>query len=94
MNNLLEIVELKQLCRQLNIQKFDAGDKGFALSFRENKVGDPDALISWIAAQRGKVLLKSDHRIVIRDELAKISARSEKAKNWLRTMTQALCKPA
>ena len=93
MNNLLEIVELKQLCRQLNIQKFDAGDKGFALSFRENKVGDPDALIGWIAAQRGKVL-KSDHRIVIRDELAKISARSGKAKNWLRTMTQALCKPA
>ena len=32
MINLLEIVELKQLCRQLNIQKFDAGDKGFALS--------------------------------------------------------------
>ena len=94
MKNLLEIVELKQLCRQLNIQKFDAGDKGFALSFRENKVGDPDALIGWIAAQRGKVLLKSDHRIVIRDELTKISTRSGKAKNWLRTMTQALCKPA
>ena len=94
MNNLLEIVELKQLCRQLNIQKFDAGDKGFALSFRENKVGDPDALIGWIAAQRGKVLLKSDHKIVIKDDLVKISTRSTKAKNWLRTMTQALCKPA
>ncbi|MGC6474109.1 MAG: transcription-repair coupling factor [Candidatus Puniceispirillaceae bacterium] len=94
MNNLLEIVELKQLCRQLNIQKFDAGDKGFALSFRENKVGDPDALIGWIAAQRGKVLLKSDHRIVIKDELTKVATRSGKAKNWLRTMTQALCKSA
>ncbi|MDP6218277.1 MAG: transcription-repair coupling factor, partial [Alphaproteobacteria bacterium] len=94
MNNLLEIVELKQLCRQLNIQKFDAGDKGFALSFRNNKVSDPDALIGWIAAQKGKVLLKADHRLVIKGELARISERSGQAKNWLRAMHKAFAQAA
>jgi transcription-repair coupling factor (superfamily II helicase) len=90
MNNLLEIVELKQLCRQLNIQKFDAGDKGFALSFRDNQVQDPDALIGWISAQAGKVQLKANHRLIIKDELAKVSVRSGQAKNWLRSMAQTL----
>ena len=90
MNNLLEIVELKQLCRQLNIQKFDAGDKGFALSFRDNQVQDPDALIGWIAAQAGKVQLKANHRLIIKDDLAKVSVRSGQAKNWLRSMAQTL----
>ncbi len=94
MNNLLEIVELKQLCRQLNIQKFDAGDKGFALSFLNNKVSDPDALIGWIAAQKGKVLLKADHRLVIKGELARISERSGQAKNWLRAMHKAFAQAA
>ncbi|NBX07599.1 MAG: DEAD/DEAH box helicase, partial [Proteobacteria bacterium] len=94
MNNLLEIVELKQLCRQLNIQKFDAGDKGFALSFRNNRVSDPDALIGWIAAQKGKVLLKADHRLVIKGELARISERSGEAKNWLRAMHKAFAQAA
>ncbi len=90
MNNLLEIVELKQLCRQLNIQKFDAGDKGFALSFRDNQVQDPDALIGWITAQAGKVQLKGNHRLIIKDDLAKVSVRSGQAKNWLRSMAQML----
>ncbi len=86
MNNLLEIVELKQLCRHLNIQKFDAGDKGFALSFRDNQVQDPHALIGWISAQRGKVQLKANHRLIIKDDLAKVPVRSGQAKNWLRSM--------
>ncbi len=86
MKNLLEIVELKQICKGLNIAKLDAGDKGFALSFKDNQVSDPDALIAWIAGQKGQVQLKSDHRLVIRDELAQISKRAQIAKKWLRSM--------
>ena len=77
-----------------NIQKFDAGDKGFALSFRNNRVSDPDALIGWIAAQKGKILLKADHRLVIKGELGRISERSGAAKNWLRAMTKAFTQAA
>ena len=43
--NLLDIVVLKQYCKKCNIQKLDAGDKGFALSFKDNHFARPDKLI-------------------------------------------------
>jgi len=89
-NNLLEIVELKELCKTLNIEKLDAGDKGFALSFKDNHVADPDRLIGWIAGQKGQVLLRADHRVIIRDDLSVIGRRGHRAGNWLRSLSVLL----
>jgi transcription-repair coupling factor (superfamily II helicase) len=35
MNNLLQIIKIKNMCRELNIEKFDLGDKGCLIKFRE-----------------------------------------------------------
>jgi len=81
--NLVEVVELKQLCRQLNIAKIDAGGKGFALSFRNNEFEKPEALVGWIAGKAGQVLLKADQRLIIKSELGKIGTRARIAKRML-----------
>ena len=77
--NLLEIVELKYLCRNANILKIDAGAKGFALSFKDNQFPAPDKLIGWIASQGGRVQLRSDHKLIVKGALAQIAARAKQA---------------
>ena len=88
--NLLEIVELKRYCRMLNIQKLDAGGKGFSLMFRDNYFAAPDQLIGWIATQNGQVQLKADHKVIIKSDLADISKRAAKARHYLAQMSELL----
>lgn len=88
--NLLEIVMLKQFCKRCNIQKLDAGDKGFALSFKDNHFERPDQLIDWIAAKRGTVQLRADHKLIIKTDLVAKSRRAEKAKEYLQEIVNLL----
>jgi transcription-repair coupling factor (superfamily II helicase) len=62
--NLLEIVTLKRLCREAGVEKLDAGPRGALLSFRNNNFADPAALIGFITSQAGSVKLRTDHRLV------------------------------
>ena len=81
--NLLQIVELKQLCRRANVLKIDAGEKGFSILFKDNHFANPDALVGWIASQKGQVQLKAAHKLVVMSDLKLISARAQRAKELL-----------
>ena len=85
-NNLLQIVELKQLCRRANVLKIDAGDKGFSLMFKDNFFAAPDALVGWIASQKGKVQLKAAHKLVVMVDLKSLPQRAHHAKKLLQTL--------
>jgi transcription-repair coupling factor (superfamily II helicase) len=63
-NNLLEIIEIKQLCRRSNIEKIDAGPKGAAVSFRNNEFARPEALIGYIQRAAGGIRLRPDMSLV------------------------------
>ena len=90
--NLLEIVVLKQFCKQANIQKLDAGDKGFALSFKDNHFARPDQLIGWISQQGGAVQLRADHKLIIKADLTTKETRAARAKTYLEAITALLDK--
>ena len=62
--NLLEIIEIKQFCRQAKIEKLDAGPKGAVITFRNNTFSNPEALISYIQSQTGTVKLRPDQKLV------------------------------
>jgi transcription-repair coupling factor (superfamily II helicase) len=62
--NLLEIIEIKQFCRAAGIEKVDAGPKGAAISFRNNSFAYPEGLIGYIQQQAGTMRLRPDHSIV------------------------------
>ncbi|MGC6517996.1 MAG: transcription-repair coupling factor [Candidatus Puniceispirillaceae bacterium] len=86
--NLLQIVELKQLCRRANILKIDAGDKGFSMMFKDNHFANPEALVAWIAGQKGQVQLKGDHKLVVMRDLKLVSARAGHAKKLLSELAE------
>ena len=63
--NLLQTVAVKQLCRKAGIEKLDAGPKGAVISFRKDKFARPERLIQWITNQGGTVKVRPDQKLVL-----------------------------
>ncbi len=64
-NNLFDIIEMKQLCRTAGIDKVDAGPKGAVIGFRNDHPPKPDALFAWIAGKKGTVKVRPDQKLVL-----------------------------
>ncbi len=62
--NLLDIIELKRLCRAAGVDKVDAGPKGAVLGFRRNKFARPEKLVDLMMKQPQLVKLRPDHKLV------------------------------
>ncbi|MBT7943678.1 MAG: DEAD/DEAH box helicase, partial [Alphaproteobacteria bacterium] len=62
--NLLQTVALKKLCRDAGIEKVEAGIKGAVLSFRKNEYANPAGLVEWITGHSGTAKLRPDHKLV------------------------------
>ena len=70
LNNLLDTVDLKRLCKQTGVERIDAGPKGLVLQFRKNMFCNPEGLVRWMENWHdGDVRLRSDHKLVIAREL-------------------------
>jgi len=67
--NLLQVVAVKRLCREAGVEKVDAGPKGVVLSFRRNQFRNPGGLVSWVGAQKGLVKLRPDHKLALLREM-------------------------
>ena len=63
--NLLQTVNVKQLCRRAGIEKIDAGPKGAVIAFRKDQFARPDRLIAWITRQAGTVKVRPDQKLVV-----------------------------
>jgi transcription-repair coupling factor (superfamily II helicase) len=63
--NLLDIIAIKQLCRAAGIEKVEAGPKGAVLSFRQNRFANPLGLVEFLQAQAGTAKLRTDQRLVV-----------------------------
>jgi len=62
--NLLELVSLKRLCKQAGIERLEAGPKGAVVQFRNNSFPRPDKLVDYISRQAGTIKMKPDHKLV------------------------------
>ena len=62
--NLLEVVAVKQLCRQAGVEKIDAGPKGAVVSFRGNRFARPDRLIAYITRDAAAMKVRPDQKLV------------------------------
>jgi transcription-repair coupling factor (superfamily II helicase) len=63
---LLDVMEVKGLCRQAGIQQIDAGPKGCVLQFRANRFANPEGLVAFMQKSSGKVKLQTDHKLVFK----------------------------
>src|SRR5690606_2610609 len=62
--HLLDLMEIKGLCRQASVAQVEAGPKGVVLTFRNNAFTNPEGLVDLIQRSRGKMKLQPDHRLV------------------------------
>ena len=65
LENLLKVVELKDLCRRANVERLDAGPKGIVITFKDNTFANPPGLVDFIGRQAGTAKLKPDHKLVL-----------------------------
>jgi len=68
--NLLEVIYLKALARQANIDKVEVGPRGILIGFYQNTFKNPNQLIGHIAAQKGTAKIRPDQKIVYMRALA------------------------
>jgi transcription-repair coupling factor (superfamily II helicase) len=65
---LLQLVGIKQLCRQAGVAKVEAGPKGILLGFHDNTYARPERLVGFIADHARTMRVRSDHRLVVSGE--------------------------
>ncbi len=63
--NLVDIVSIKQLCRRAGVSHVDAGPKGAVIGFHNNTPPDPVKVMNWIDSKKGSVKIRpKDQKIV------------------------------
>jgi len=62
--NLLDTVVIKQLCRSAGVDRLDVGPRGAVLSFRNNSFAHVDQLMAWVMKQAGTVKIRPDQKLV------------------------------
>lgn len=62
--NLLDVITLKQLCKQAHVAKVDAGTKGIVFTFHKKTYPDPERLVLWIQQMSGLAKLRPDQSLV------------------------------
>ena len=68
-DNLLQVVSLKRLCRDAGVEKLEAGPKGMVVTFRGNAFRNPSGLVSWLSSKGGLIRLRPDHKLAIVREM-------------------------
>jgi transcription-repair coupling factor (superfamily II helicase) len=91
--HLLQIVAIKALCRQANVEKVDAGPKGAVITFRDNSFAHPDRLVSFIHKQGSAARVRPDMKVVFFDDWDNPEARLHGTADILRNLVR-LAQPA
>ncbi len=64
-DNLLDIVVIKQLCRKAGVDKVEAGPKGAVIGFYKDTAPDGLKVMKWIESKRGSIKIRpKDQKIV------------------------------
>jgi len=87
--NLLQVMTIKRLCRQAGVEKLDAGPKGATVSFRENSFSNPLALVRLIDRSKGALKLRPDHKLLCRGHWDEPPQRVRGARALLERLVQA-----
>jgi transcription-repair coupling factor (superfamily II helicase) len=63
--NLLQVVTLKRMCREAGVEKLDSGPKGMVLAFHANAFSNPAGLVAWLSSKGGSIRLRPDHKLAL-----------------------------
>ncbi|MCQ2735280.1 MAG: transcription-repair coupling factor [Alphaproteobacteria bacterium] len=88
--NLLQTIEIKQLCYKANISKIDAGAKGILLSFHNNTFAAAEKLIEMVAKSFGVLKIRPDQRLFLECNLASYTDRMARIKKLVTQLVDLL----
>jgi len=86
-SHLIEITELRVLCKLLSIEKFDLGNRGLIIKFRDNKFDKIDQLIDFIQKGQYNIKLRTDQTLVYNFNIKNKNERIEKAFNFVKKLS-------
>lgn len=84
--NLLQVILIKQYCRRAGVNKLDAGPKGLIISFHKDIFSNPSALIALIQEEPGRLSLRSDHRLIVKRDWEKEGARLRGVRQFVKKL--------
>ncbi|CAM5216568.1 Transcription-repair-coupling factor OS=Bosea thiooxidans OX=53254 GN=mfd PE=3 SV=1 [Bosea thiooxidans] len=82
-NQLLEIVAIKALCKRANVEKVEAGPKGIIVAFRNNEFANPEGLVGFVAKQGTLAKVRPDMRVVFIDDFDTVEQRLKATRRLL-----------
>ena len=65
-DDLIQVVRIKLLCRRAGVEKVEAGPKGLVLSFRGNRFENPAGLVAFVSDEGSLAKIRPDHSIVLK----------------------------
>lgn len=86
--NLLDIVEIKQYCRKAGIAKVEAGPKGAVIGFHQDTPPNLEGLVSWMAEKGRAVKLRHDQKIVAVRQWDKTQHRVKGVRSLVRELAE------
>jgi transcription-repair coupling factor (superfamily II helicase) len=72
---LLDVMEIKALCRVASIQQIDAGPKGATIAFRKGGFPQPEGLVRFLMQHKANIKLQADQRLLVRGDWQDASVR-------------------
>jgi transcription-repair coupling factor (superfamily II helicase) len=88
--NLMDVVKIKQMCKALHIDKVEAGPKGAVIGFYKDAPPKPEVLLHWIAGKRGLIKIRPDQKLSYMAPMETAAARVKAIRGMLRDLNQAL----
>jgi len=73
--NLLQVIAIKRLCKAAGIEKIDAGPRGAVIAFRGNAFRKPDRLIDYIRRHPRSLSVRPDQRLIYHQDWSDVSRR-------------------
>ncbi|MGZ0188611.1 MAG: transcription-repair coupling factor, partial [Alphaproteobacteria bacterium] len=86
--NLLEVMSVKQLCRRAHVAKLDVGPKGAVASFHNEMFPNPVGLVQYLTQQMGSAKLRPDNKLVITRAWEERSVRTKGVKRVLQGLAE------
>ncbi len=85
---LLDVMEIKALCRAANIEKLDAGPKGATLAFRKGGFGNPEGLVRYITQHKATVKLQPDQKLLVKGDWPEAAARLAAVRDFVTKLAE------
>jgi len=86
--NLLDVVAVKQFCRIAGVDRVEAGPKGAVIGFRDNRFANPTGLVAFISRNAGTAKVRPDHRLVLMRSWDEPKQRLHDLQGILRTLAR------